>query len=124
MKNTLKLIIILLFTITFSSCKNEVQKRIELIEKKTDSLNKSLDNIKDIKQITLANEKVKLIKDSIYKNQMIMILCQLERFYRVIEFFYLNYFKIFKQFFCFINRVCICNRYIIFPFISFEIFTD
>ena len=49
MKNTLKLIIILLFTITFSSCKNEVQKRIELIEKKTDSLNKSLDNIKDIK---------------------------------------------------------------------------
>ena len=67
MKNTLKLIIILLFTITISSCKNEVQKRIELIEKKTDSLNKSIDNINDIKQIALANEKVKLIKDSIYK---------------------------------------------------------
>jgi hypothetical protein len=67
MKNTLKLIVILLFTITFGSCKNEVQKRIELIEKITDSLNKSLDNLKDIKQITLANEKVQLIKDSIYK---------------------------------------------------------
>ena len=66
MKNTIKLLIII-FTISFCSCKNKVQKRIELIEKITDSLNKSIDNIKDVNQVTLSNAKVKLIKDSIYK---------------------------------------------------------
>ena len=67
MKNKLKLLIILLLTLSISSCSNKVKKRIDLIENITDSLYKSIDNLKDVKQIKLANAKVELIKDSIHK---------------------------------------------------------
>lgn len=67
MENTLKLLIILLFTISFSSCKNKVQKRIDLIEKTTDSLYKSIDNIKDLPKLKMSETKFKIIKDSLNK---------------------------------------------------------